>query len=164
MHRWSVVSGLIESDEGLLLVANRRRNGSVDWSPPGGVVDEGEQDLPALSREVVEETGLVVASWHHEPVYDIRVQFAERDWDLRVAVYRAARWSGALTFADPDGIVHDAVFGAPEHCTALLADSPRWVADPVCEWLAERWTDTRRFAFSVRSAASGALVVDRLVP
>ena len=42
MRRWSVASGLLESDGRLLLVANRRRSGAVDWSPPGGVIDDGE--------------------------------------------------------------------------------------------------------------------------
>ena len=49
-HRWSVVSGLIENAGSLLLVANRRSNGSIDWSPPGGVVDPGEVALSALTR------------------------------------------------------------------------------------------------------------------
>ena len=63
MRRWKVAGGLLFEDDRVLLVANRRRNGSVDWSTPGGVVDEGETSLAALGREVTEETGLVVREW-----------------------------------------------------------------------------------------------------
>ena len=42
MRDWVVGGALILSDEGVLLVQNRRRNGSHDWTPPGGVIDEGE--------------------------------------------------------------------------------------------------------------------------
>jgi hypothetical protein len=37
---------------------------------------------------------------------------------------------------DPDGIVVDARFVAADECTALLEAAPRWVSEPVCEWLA----------------------------
>ncbi len=40
MRSWVVGGALILSDEGVLLVQNRRRNGSHDWTPPGGVIDE----------------------------------------------------------------------------------------------------------------------------
>ena len=39
MREWLVAGGLVESHDGLLLVQNRRRDGSLDWSPPGGVID-----------------------------------------------------------------------------------------------------------------------------
>jgi ADP-ribose pyrophosphatase YjhB (NUDIX family) len=39
MREWFVAGALIERDGELLLVQNRRRNGRVDWSPPGGVIE-----------------------------------------------------------------------------------------------------------------------------
>ena len=48
MRQWSVASGLLEADGRLLLVANRRRNGAVDWSPPGGVIDDGDDPAAGL--------------------------------------------------------------------------------------------------------------------
>ena len=63
MRRWQVAGGLLADRRGLLLVANRRRDGSVDWSTPGGVVDDGETPIVALGREVAEETGLIVDAW-----------------------------------------------------------------------------------------------------
>jgi hypothetical protein len=35
MRDWVVGGALILSDEGVLLVQNRRRNGSHDWTRPG---------------------------------------------------------------------------------------------------------------------------------
>lgn len=160
MRRWAVVSGLLEHEGNLLLVANRRRNGSVDWSPPGGVIDPGEHELGALGREVLEETGLVVDDWHG-PVYEIAVEFPELEWDLRVVVYRALGWSGELVFDDPDGIVHDARFVDATVAAEHLASAPRWVADPVADWLADPWTEPRHYAYTVRGQWPGAIRVER---
>src|SRR5205823_11367271 len=41
VREWLVAGGLVENHDGLLLVQNRRRDGSLDWSPPGGVIDVG---------------------------------------------------------------------------------------------------------------------------
>ena len=54
---------VIEHGGQILLVENRRADGRVDWSMPGGVVEEGEDPLLGLHREVSEETGLSVAQW-----------------------------------------------------------------------------------------------------
>jgi 8-oxo-dGTP pyrophosphatase MutT (NUDIX family) len=160
MRRWAVVSGLVQDDSGLLLVANRRRNGSVDWSPPGGVIDPGEAEIQALDRELHEETGLAVRGWQG-PVYDIRVEFAELDSDLRVVVYRADTWHGTLLLADPDEIVHDARFVDPADAARHLLDAPRWVAEPVNEWLTEPWAGSRSYEFVVRGREPGSMLVER---
>jgi 8-oxo-dGTP diphosphatase len=162
-QRWSVVSGLIEDAAGLLLVANRRRTGSVDWSPPGGVIDPGEGALGALTREVFEETGLQVHAWHG-PIYDISVDFGNRGGLLRVAVYRALEWSGEIVIADPDGIVHEAAFHGHAECHERLASAPEWVAGPLIEWLTERWIDdVRSYAYRVVGGSDlASLVVERI--
>ena len=161
MRRWSVASGLLESDGRLLLVANRRRNGAVDWSPPGGVIDEGEHEIDALTREVVEETGLRVTRWLG-PLYAINVVFAELQWDLRVVVYRAEAWDGEILLDDPDGIVHDALFLEHEDCRDRLRQSPLWVSDPILEWMLEPWTSHREFRYHVAGTNPSTLVVNRL--
>ena len=160
MRRWSVASGLLESDGRMLLVANRRRNGAVDWSPPGGVIDEGEHELEALTREVVEETGLQVTHWLG-PLYEINVIFAELEWDLRVVVYRAVEWQGEIQLEDPDGIVHDALFLDPDDCRVRLRESPLWVSDPILEWMLEPWTDAREFRYHVAGTNPSSLIVNR---
>ena len=63
---------LIETPAGVLLVRNQRRGGFEDWSTPGGVIDAEDADLLAgLTREVEEETGLVVREWSG-PLYEVR--------------------------------------------------------------------------------------------
>ena len=63
MQSFQVAGAVIERQDQILLVRNRRRNGDHDWTTPGGVVDAGETVLEALGREVTEETGLIVSSW-----------------------------------------------------------------------------------------------------
>ena len=58
MRDWVVGAGLLLREESLLLVHNRRRSGREDWTPPGGVIEEGEPMLVGLTREVQEETGI----------------------------------------------------------------------------------------------------------
>ncbi len=134
LRRWSVAAGLLLDHNSVLLVANRRRNGSVDWSPPGGVIDPGERPLEALSREVIEETGLVVEEWS-EPIYRVEV-IAPHDggFHLDVQVHRAFSYSGELTIDDPDGIVFDARFVERDGVSQQVAGSPPWVVEPLLEW------------------------------
>ena len=55
------VGAVIKDDEGrLLLIKRGHEPGTGLWSLPGGRIEPGETDAQALSREVSEETGLVV--------------------------------------------------------------------------------------------------------
>lgn len=148
MRDWLVGGALIETTDGLLLVQNRRRDGSHDWSTPGGVIEEGEDLLKGLAREVEEETGLVVTEWVG-PVYEVRIVAPQMGWRLRVEAHRAVAFTGELTLADPDGIVVDARWvDAGAHEEHLRACTP-WVREPLLEWLAERWDLQRGFAYDV---------------
>ena len=89
MRQWLVAGGVVERSGDVLLVCNRRRDGELDWSPPGGVVDDGETVREGLTREVREETGIEVAGWAG-PIYVVQVAFVDLEWDLRVEAYRAA--------------------------------------------------------------------------
>ncbi len=161
MRDWLVGGGVVEGPGGVLLVQNRRRDGRLDWSPPGGVIDPGETLLGGLTREVAEETGLRVSVWTG-PVYEVVAEAPDLGWRLRVEVHRAVAFAGELTVADPDGIVVDARFAASESCAPLLADAPRWVREPVADWLAEPWGGTRPYAYRVDGADRSSLTVTRL--
>src|SRR6267154_1530725 len=94
MRGWTVASGLIERDGQLLLVRNVRRNGMEDWSTPGGVVDDEDSSLlAALTREVNEETGLVVTEWAG-PVYEVIAEAPDLGWRLRCEVHLALEYEG----------------------------------------------------------------------
>ena len=161
MRQWTVASALVESDDGLLLVANRRRDGSIDWTPPGGVVDEGESLIEGLTREVEEETGLVVTEWLG-PVYRVEAEAIDAGWHMRVEVHRALAYSGELTVDDPDGIVVDARFVPVDECEAVLATTWQLIDEPVRAWLTERWTDERLYRYRVEGTARASMVVTRL--
>lgn len=161
MRQWLVGSALIESAEGLLLVANRRNDGAVDWSPPGGVIDAGESLLAGLAREVEEETGLRVTSWDG-PVYRLEAEAADAGWHLRVEVHRAVAFDGELTVEDPDGIVVDARFVPVEECAAVLASAWQPIHEPLGEWVTERWAGERQYRYRVHGAVRAAMQFTRL--
>jgi 8-oxo-dGTP diphosphatase len=160
VREWLVGGALIESDDGVLLVCNRRRDGSLDWSPPGGVIDDGETVLGGLTREVLEETGLEVTRWAG-PVYEVEAVASDLGWHLRVEVHRAVTFRGDLRVDDPDGIVVDARFVALDDCHTRLDGCHRWVREPLAEWLVERWVDGRDFRYHVTGSDRSSLVVTR---
>jgi 8-oxo-dGTP diphosphatase len=54
----SVVAALIRDEQGRVLVV--RKQGTAAFMQPGGKRDDGEGDLAALSREVLEELGCCI--------------------------------------------------------------------------------------------------------
>jgi ADP-ribose pyrophosphatase YjhB (NUDIX family) len=161
MKQWLVAGAVIEGPGGVLLVANRRRNGAIDWSTPGGVIDEGEGVLQGLAREVTEETGLVVSAWDGL-LYGIEVEAPDLGWHLRVEVHRAASVEGELLIDDPDGIVFDASYVALHECDQRLERSHPWVREPLSAWLGQRWLVARDFRYHVAGSDPSRLTVSPL--
>jgi len=163
---WTVAGGLIESVEGLLLVCNRRRNGSFDWSPPGGVIEvaDGESLRDGLTREVEEETGIRVTKWAG-PVYEVRAEAVDLGWRLRAEVHIAVEYEGEVRVDDPDGIVVDARFFALDECVDQLVHCHLWVREPLAEWLGARWSHFDApppYGYRVDGADVASLVVTRV--
>lgn len=141
VQAYTVASGIIIEQRRLLLVQNQRRNGSTDWSTPGGVVDPGEEVLEALQREVIEETSVVVDSWS-DMLYTVDVDFVGRDMTLHAQVFRSAGHRGELYVDDPDNVVIGGRWVSPEQAHDLLDTSPRWVSEPLRHQLTHSFDDT----------------------
>jgi len=172
VRAWTVASAVIETGDlpglpddlppgAVLLVENRRPNGTSDWTTPGGVVDEGEEPLDGLTREVAEETGLRVIRWGGL-LYDIEASAPDLGWNLRVEVHRAVAVAGELSIgSDPDGIVVGSAWAASAACVELLGDSHPWVREPLLDWLENRWTDPRTYSYVIRGTRPDEFRVER---
>lgn len=159
MRRWTVGGALIRQGDGLLLVCNRRRDQTLEWTPPGGVIDPGETVLEGLARELLEETGLVVASWAQRS-YTVTVEAPDMGWLLRVEAWEAQSVTGEIATDDPDGIVEDARYVAAGDAPGLLATSPPWVHVPLGDWLGSAVQESYRFL--LRGSQRRAEAVERL--
>ncbi len=166
-RNWSVAGGLIRKDSKILLVANRRRGklhrgkkGGIDWTPPGGVIDEGESAVEALEREVYEETGLSASTWS-ELVYGVSVNFLKQNMNLQVEVFEAIDWTGSLVINDPDGIVEEAEFLSEKACETRLKNSPVWVREPVLAYIKGEIPSEKSFSYTAISDKTGNLIVER---
>jgi 8-oxo-dGTP diphosphatase len=153
-----VAGGVIVDERGLLLVENRRRNGSIDWSPPGGVIDPGETPIEGLTREVEEETGVTVAGWVG-PLYRVEVTAPDAGFFLAVEVHRATRFTTVrpdndLTVDDPDGIVISAGFIDLAAVAQRLDGASPWIAEPLLSHLDDGTDDGRIFQYLVEGTSS----------
>ena len=166
LREWTVASGLVETDAGVLLVRNQRRGGFEDWSTPGGVIDAEDTDLLAgLTREVEEETGLRVQEWSG-PLYEVHAYAPDMGWRMRCEVHLAVRFEGDVQVDDPDGIVVEALFVPAHECSDRLSSCAQWVREPLSEWLQERWApgSGRGYHYEVMGATRETLRVARTIP
>lgn len=105
----SVVAALIRDEVGRVLLVRKR--GTAAFMQPGGKRDAGENDVAALSREIVEELGCRVTENSARPlgVFDC-VAANEPGFQVRAAVY-AVNVEGAIT---PQAEIDEVVWVDPD--------------------------------------------------
>ena len=161
MRQWTVGGALICGEEGLLLVCNRRRDGSLDWTTPGGVIEPGEDLLEGIRREVVEETGLMITDFGGI-AYSLVAEAPDLGWRLRVEVHRALAVEGTIAVGDdPDGIVVDARYVDLGACSSHLGAAVPWVREPLSEWAEEQWLGLRGYRYAIDGREPASWTVTR---
>ncbi|MCU1398926.1 MAG: ADP-ribose pyrophosphatase [Acidimicrobiales bacterium] len=163
MRSFRVGGGLVVIDNQLLLAANRRRQGTLEWTPPGGVIDDGESVTQGISREVHEETGLHVPKWD-ECHYTVTVSAPDMGWEMTVESWFSSVAHGTIALNDPDGIVEQAMFVDLHQVEGLLVDSPPWVRVPVLDWVGLGMRPMQRYDFRVYGADRATARIEQRSP
>ena len=119
----------------VLLVGNDWQGfGNVRHTLPGGVVERGESTLDALSREVKEETGLIITGIEHL-AYSVHVEDVKRN-DRAVSFAFLAHYDGLLNPSDPDGFIVEARFFPVEEVEETIPIAP--IREPLVRYLKDR--------------------------
>lgn len=161
LRHWQVAAGVIMEGTSVLLVKNLRPGGAIDWSTPGGVVDPGETPLEGLTREVEEETGMVVQCWQG-PLYRVEVHAPDAGFLLRVETHLAVTSEGELRVDDPDGIVIEATYVERQAVASYLGTNQPWVVEPLLAHLIDGVSDGRLFRYRMTGRRGEQRKIDRL--
>ena len=127
------VTGILRSDDGIVLVLEAARGEEPSWALPGGVLEDGELLHECLVREVLEETGCRIESigrLAYVKQIDNRQHGRhrdrlEREYLLTVWTFEIEAWSGRLLPNDPDGHVSEARLAPLGDAVRKLASNAR---------------------------------------
>ena len=112
----SVVAGIVDAEQRILLTKRNIPPFNGQWVMPGGKIDHGETIHTALKREVEEEVGLDVAVNELIDVYE-HVCVGERQAHYIILYYRATPLSFELNI-NP-GELSEAVWFSPQQLLEL---------------------------------------------
>jgi len=87
-----------DANELLLLQRHRLARGGGYWAPPGGKLEAGEDLEQAMIREVMEESGIQLASPTFLGFHDVFMPHGS----VRMATFTAALPSGAVVTLNPE--------------------------------------------------------------
>lgn len=131
----AATTALIRDDQGRILCQQRADFKQEWWGLPGGILELGETPQSALTREVLEETGLVVEPTHLLGVYSSPryiVHYPNGDRSHQVTSCYECRMVGGRLRPDSDEILHLEFF-PPD----ALPPLPAWYADMVTQALGD---------------------------
>ena len=133
MTYW-VSAAIVRREDSLLLVREVSETGEIGWSLPGGVIEEGENPLAAVMREVSEETSLHV-SQVLGLAYTVIYNRPEKN-DRTCAFVFEATTTGNIVTEDLDGDILEAKFIDLPLAITLLDDFPiRVMVEPAIAFL-----------------------------
>jgi 8-oxo-dGTP pyrophosphatase MutT (NUDIX family) len=148
-----IVAAVIRDAEGRVLLVEQRgpEDPASTWLIPGGQIEPGESPVEAVIREVLEETGLVVAG---EPVLLFTAAYVWPNVGEWVAATYACEVLGTVLPADPDGYVLAAEWFDPAEAMRRVA-AVRWYdPEPLRRWLFREAAPGARYGPSLRSSVS----------
>lgn len=136
MTNYIITAGIVRRNNEILLVKHNSEFGSKDfWTVPGGTANENENALQSVTRELKEETGLVVKNWKSIAYIAQHLNY-KRNWQSIVIVFESDNYEGNLTIADPDGDIIEVDFFPIEDAIELIKEIPFPVMrDPLIDYL-----------------------------
>ncbi|WP_371094849.1 NUDIX hydrolase [Streptomyces sanglieri] len=122
----TIVSAIVELDGSVLMVRERLPGEAEQWVLPGGVAEPGELAHDALTREVYEETGLILAEPTSLACVSQHVVTGDPDWDgtWTVFTFRTQGPAGTPAPQDPDELVLEAAWVPTNEALIRLAAHP----------------------------------------
>ena len=89
-------------DEGKILLQDRMDDDWKGLTFPGGHIEKGESFVDGITREILEETGLVVTNLH---ICGVKQFQTDNDERYIVMLFKTCNFSGKLTSSD-EGEMH----------------------------------------------------------
>jgi 8-oxo-dGTP diphosphatase len=137
---YRIVSGVIISDNKILLVQNKDEYGNYLWSLPGGVVEDGESLEDALIREIYEEVGLKVKE--KQLIYIHESFIPEHSAQILVTVFQVTINDGNPKPNDPDEEIVQVKW-------VLINDVQNYITHSAVASPLKRWLETRKSFYSL---------------
>jgi ADP-ribose pyrophosphatase YjhB (NUDIX family) len=136
-HSFKLIASAVARRRGELLLVQQRYPGDPRsyWGLPGGQVEQGEELLVGLGRELHEETGLSLV---RTPTIAFVVQIlrqTEEGHQQWLACHFACEVAGLLGPQDPDGLVLSAHWVEEQTALEQLGTDPQYQCEPLWSFL-----------------------------
>ncbi len=152
------VSAVIRDGARLLLVQEQGiDNREATWMLPGGRVAYGESPEVAVSREILEETGLSVTGTPHL-VFSVEIDSQLDDLVGRwQALTYACEADGTIEPADPEGLIRTAEWVDVDEALDRLASVEWYDAEPLRSFLDGSAPDGTEWRYRLTGRRGAAL-------
>lgn len=135
------VAAVIEQDQRFLLVEEHTPNG-IEFNQPAGHLDENEDLLTAVSREVKEET-----AWSFEPEFLLGVQMWRKH--PGATTYLRFCFTGQCHSFDPDQALDEGIIQTHWLTRAEVSDRQSQLRSPLVSKCIDLYLSGQRFPLSL---------------